>query len=95
MRKAKILKKVGWREWVSLPDLKIPQIKAKVDTGARTSSLHAFDIEYYQRGRNEFVKFSIHPEQKTSKKEIECRAKILEYRKVNSSNGQTEISPEN
>lgn len=93
MKKAKVLKTVGWREWLSLPDLGIKRIKAKVDTGARTSSLHAFDIEYYQRGKSEFVKFTIHPEQKTSKNEKVCRAKVLEFRKVKSSNGQTEVRP--
>ena len=91
--KKKELKVIGWREWISLPDLEIKAIKAKVDSGARTSSLHAFDMEIYKRGQNQYVKFSIHPEQKSEKKEIECRAKILEFRKIKSSNGQTELRP--
>jgi hypothetical protein len=91
--KKKELKIIGWREEISLPDLGIKKIKAKVDSGARTSSLHAFDVEIYKRGQNEYAKFSIHPEQKSSKNERECRAKILEFRKVKSSNGHTELRP--
>ncbi len=93
MKIKKELKIIGWREWVSLPGLKIDQIKAKVDSGAKTSSLHAFNMKTYKRGRFEYVKFNIHPEQRTSKDEIECRAKIEEYRKVKSSNGATELRP--
>jgi hypothetical protein len=89
----KELKVIGWREWVSLPDLGVGKIKAKVDSGARTSSIHAFDIEIYKRGKKEFVKFNVHPEQKSSKNEIVCRAPILEFRKVKSSNGQSELRP--
>ncbi len=91
MKKKKELKVVGWREWVSLPDLDIKKIKAKVDTGARTSSLHAFDMSFYKRGKSEFVSFKIQPEQRTTKRV--CKAKILEYRKVKSSNGQSELRP--
>lgn len=89
----KELKKIGWREWVSLPDLGIKSIKAKVDTGARTSSLHAFDMKVYTRAGKEYVKFEVHPDQRSSKKTIQCHAKILEYRKVKSSNGQSELRP--
>ena len=89
----KEIKIIGWREWISLPELDIKEIKAKVDTGARTSSLHAFDIEKYKRDGKEFVKFKVHPDQDNSKKVITCRAKILEYRKVKSSNGQSELRP--
>lgn len=91
--KKRELKIIGWREWVSLPDLKIENIKAKVDSGARTSSIHAFDINIYKRGENSFVNFIIHSEQRSSKKEVKCRAKILEFRKVKSSNGQVELRP--
>ena len=91
--KKKELKIIGWREWVSLPDFKIDEIKAKVDTGARTSSLHAFNLEIYKRGNSEFVSFSIHPNQRSSNNEIRCRSKILEFRKIKSSNGLSEIRP--
>ena len=84
---------IGWREWISLPELKIEKIKAKVDTGARTSSLHAFDMKMYKRGKSDYVKFTVHPRQRSSLGEIECKAKVLEYRKIKSSNGQSELRP--
>ena len=84
---------IGWREWLTLDELDIPLIKAKVDTGARTSSLHAFDVESYSRNGKEFVKFKVHPDQDSTKNIVTCRAKILEYRKVRSSNGQSELRP--
>lgn len=91
--KKKELKVIGWREWVALPDMGIKKIKAKVDTGARTSSLHAFDLKIYTRGGQDFVKFKIHPEQRNAKGEKEFSTKVIEYRKVKSSNGQTEQRP--
>ncbi|MCR9204921.1 MAG: RimK/LysX family protein [Halobacteriovoraceae bacterium] len=84
---------IGWREIVELPELGISEIKAKVDSGARTASLHAFNMKSYTRSGNDYVKFSIHPLQRSSKKEIICHAKVLEYRKVKSSNGATELRP--
>ena len=84
---------IGWREWVALPDLDIKLIKAKIDTGARSSSLHATEIKLYIRGGKEFVKFKVHPEQRNSKKVINASSKVLEYRKVKSSNGITEKRP--
>lgn len=88
-----VYKIIGWREWVCLPDLGISNIKAKVDTGARTSSLHAFDMKIYKRGESQFVKFFVHPEQRSSQNEIACRAKIIEFRKIKSSNGHIELRP--
>jgi len=84
---------IGWREWVRLPELGSFEIKAKIDTGARTSSIHAYDLKFYKRLGQEFVKFKLHPKQKTSEQAICCHAKILEYRKVKSSNGQSELRP--
>lgn len=84
---------IGWREWVKLPDLEINKIKVKVDTGARTSSIHADNLKFYHRGDKEFVKFDICPEQKNNKKVISCHAQVVDYRRVKSSNGQTEKRP--
>jgi len=93
MTKKNVLKVVGWREWISLPDLKISDMKVKVDTGARTSSLHAFEIESYEKGGKEYVKFKVHPDQRSTKKTAQCHAEVLEYRKIKSSNGQSELRP--
>ena len=93
MRTKKELKVIGWREWAKLPDLGVDKIKVKVDSGARTSSLHAYDISTYKRGDSEFVKFIIHPSQKSNVKTIIARAKIHEYRKIKSSNGAIEKRP--
>ena len=86
-------KVIGWREWVELPELKIKKVKAKIDTGARTSSLHAFDLELFKRSGKHYVSFKVHPEQRSTKGTVKCKAKVLEFRKVKSSNGQSELRP--
>lgn len=93
MKKNKEREVIGWREWVSLPKLDIDNIKVKVDTGARTSSLHAYDIQTYKRNGKEFAKFKVHPDQKDSKIIVACHAQIIEYRKIKSSNGSSELRP--
>lgn len=81
---------VGWREWVALPELGIPAIKTKIDTGARTSALHTFDLDtYHERGR-EYVRFLIHPLQKRTDIEIQCVAPIIDRRIVRDSGGHPE-----
>ncbi len=92
-RKSKDRLIIGWREWISLPDFGINTVKAKVDTGARTSSLHAFDVESYYRGTTEMVRFTIHPEQRSGKREVSVKARVHEWRKVRSSSGEAELRP--
>lgn len=84
---------VGWREWVALPDLKVPFIKAKLDTGARTSALHAFAIRQYEQDGVAMVEFDIHPVQRDSTFSIHASAPLLEERRVRSSNGKVERRP--
>lgn len=82
------MKAIGWREWVSLPGLNIRKIKAKIDTGARSSSIHAFDVETYHDNGIERVRFSIHPMQTRDDLFINADVPILERRCVKSSNGE-------
>jgi hypothetical protein len=84
---------IGWREWVVLPDLKIARVKAKVDTGARSSSLHAFDVELVKRRKQTLVLFKVHPTQNDSSRTVSCSAELLDERWVKSSNGKRELRP--
>ncbi len=84
---------IGWREWVALPDLGIDAIKAKIDSGARSSSLHVFNLSTFSRGRKTFVRFSVHPLQRDSKTTIHVEAEVSEFRKVRSSSGHAMLRP--
>jgi len=84
---------IGWREWVALPQLNVERIKVKVDTGARSSALHAFDIHEFQRDGKTWVRFTIHPIQRESKTTIPAEAQLLEYRHVRSSTGHQHHRP--
>ena len=85
--------RIGWREWVALPDLGVTRIKAKIDTGARSSALHAFDLEHFRRRGHDMVRFAIHTLQRSSKRVIVAEAEMLDNRIVRSSNGVNALRP--
>ncbi|MEL6939945.1 MAG: RimK/LysX family protein [Cyanobacteria bacterium J06598_1] len=84
---------IGWREKLALPELSVTSVKAKIDTGARSSALHAFDVEVFDRDNEAFVRFKVHPSQRSKKKTVAVEAKLLEMRAVKNSGGQAETRP--
>lgn len=90
-RKERVL--IGWREWLALPDLHVAQIKAKVDTGARTSALHAEDIRYVRKRAGTIVQFVVTTEKDGAPVRTVAQAPLLDERKVRSSNGTAELRP--
>ncbi|HJM73319.1 MAG: RimK/LysX family protein [Acidimicrobiales bacterium] len=84
---------LGWREWVGLPEHGLEWVKAKVDTGARTSSLHAAGLHTFEVENREWVRFSIYPWQRSTTDAIQIEARVLDRRRVRSSSGTTERRP--
>lgn len=82
--------RIGWREWIGFPELGIDRIKAKIDTGARTSAIHAFRVRKLDDEVEPKVEFYLHPAQHRRKPEIKCVARVIDERIVKSSNGQQE-----
>ena len=94
---AKVLRKkalpiIGWREWVSLPDLGLENIKAKIDSGARSSALHAFDLRAFTVGGVPWVRFRVHPMQHGGPT-VEAEAEITDMRRVRNPGGRRELRP--
>lgn len=82
---------VGWEEWLALPELGLPALKVKTDTGAKTSSLHAFAIQPFGSEKKPFVRFGVHPIPENPEIEVFCSAPVVDKREVTSSNGHKEL----
>ena len=82
--------KIGWKEWVSLPDLQIPAIKAKTDTGARTSTLHAAHISVVTKPSGSWVRYVVRPLRRNLGIAIQCESRLLDRRDIKNSGGQVE-----
>ncbi|NIO11307.1 MAG: ATP-dependent zinc protease [Deltaproteobacteria bacterium] len=84
---------IGWREWVSLPGLGISSIKAKIDTGARSSALHASEMEIFRRRGRDMVRFTVYPYQRNSRDRVVAEVELYDRRMVRSSSGDAHLRP--
>lgn len=84
---------IGWREWVGLPDFGIKAIKVKVDTGARSSSLHTSGLREFERDGEKWVQFDVHHIQRKIERTVNAEAKVFEYRSIRSSSGKAVLRP--
>lgn len=84
---------IGWREWVRLPELGGAVVRAKIDTGARTASLHAFGLETFERDGIELARFAIHPDHKTPGPAVIVESPVVGWKKVRNPGGRTEDRP--
>ena len=82
---------LGWKEWVDLPELGILLVKAKLDTGARTSALHAIDVQPFERDGQQYVTFTAQPNQRDSETTVSCTAPVKDQRTVKDSGGHREL----
>ncbi len=92
-KKKRVLPVIGWREWIDLPEIGIEKIKVKVDSGARSSSLHAYDVKVFERDGKQWVSFKVHPLQRSREKVVCVEAEVLEFRSVKSSTGIAKMRP--
>lgn len=92
-RRTREPKVIGWRERVSLPEFGITRIKAKIDTGALTSALHAFRPRYSQQEDGEWISFEIHPRRRSTKDSVRVSARVKSHKWIRSSNGKREMRP--
>jgi hypothetical protein len=84
---------IGWREWVALPDLGGAVVRAKIDTGARTASLHAFGLELFDKNGKEFARFAIHPDHRSPGPAVIVETPVLGHRLVRNPGGRAEERP--
>ena len=78
---------IGLREWIGLPELGITRVRAKVDSGAKTSALHATDIETFERGGETWVRFKAHVGTPRKPQDVDCEARLVSFKRIKSSNG--------
>ncbi|MGF1489210.1 MAG: ATP-dependent zinc protease [Prochloraceae cyanobacterium] len=90
---SKQLSVIGWREIVALPEIGIDRVKAKIDTGARSSALHAFHVKKFEQQGKEMIRFQVHPLQRNSHYTVTAEAEVIDWREVKNSGGVAQLRP--